>query len=45
MKNLAWKNMVSMGWPIAALLVVAAFPPTAVGAERVVLGEEFTATW
>ena len=33
------------GWTAAALLLVAAVPQTGLGAERVVLGEEFTATW
>ena len=33
------------GWPIAALLIVTALPLTAMGAERIVLGEYFNALW
>ncbi|UCG16609.1 MAG: hypothetical protein JSV19_00960 [Phycisphaerales bacterium] len=33
------------GWAVAALVLVTAVPQTALAADRVVLGEEFTATW
>ena len=33
------------GWAVSALVLLAAVPQTVLAAERVVLGEEFTATW
>jgi hypothetical protein len=36
---------VQFGGALAALVLLAACPLTAAAAERVVLGEEFTATW
>ena len=39
------KNTMWLGWPVAALVVATAFPATAFGAERCVLGEYFNATW
>ena len=34
-----------IGWPLIALAALAAASPAVVAAERVVLGEEFSATW
>ncbi len=33
-----------IGWPLIALTALAAAPPTVLGAQRVVLGEEFSNT-
>ena len=38
------RSDVWLGWTLAALLAATAIPVTAFGAERVVLGEEFTNT-
>ena len=32
-------------WTVAGLVLLVAVPQTALAADRVVLGEEFTATW
>jgi hypothetical protein len=37
-------NPLWLGWPVIALVAVAAFPLTASAADRMVLCEEFTAT-
>jgi hypothetical protein len=39
------RNGVWLRWTLAALLAVTVIPGTAFGATRVVLGDEFTATW
>ena len=45
MKNWMSNARVPLGCALAAIAVALVMPATGVAAERVVLGEEFTATW